>query len=175
MGWVSMSSGGKTQYREVNGTAGFSQNSRTAHFGLGKNIRIDSLIVRWSNGRVDKRLDLEADTVLRVVEGRSVTAVEEMAAFLPREFVLEQNYPNPFNASTSIRFSIAEAGLVRLVLYNALGQQIRILADEELQAGVNRVVWDSRGEQKRFVASGVYFYRLESSGRGEMRSMVLLR
>ena len=163
------------QIREVNAAESFSQSSRTAHFGLGGSSRIDSLTVRWPNGQVDKYLDLVPNAVVQLVEGQGVTAVEEAAAPLPHGFFLEQNYPNPFNASTLIEFSIATPGLVHLVLYNALGQQIRVLVDEQLDAGRHQVMWDGRDEQRRFGGSGTYFYRLESGTQERVRPMVLLR
>ena len=172
---ISMTSGAQVQTREVNGSAGFSLNSRMVHFGLGSSNRIDSLVVRWPSGRVDRYLDMAANSTLLLVEGRGITAVEETDAPLPHSFGLDQNYPNPFNASTLIRFSIAASGPVRLVLYNALGQQIRVLIDEELKPGYRQVVWDGKNDQGRSVASGAYFYHLESGGRERTRSMVLLR
>jgi hypothetical protein len=83
---------------------------------------------------------------------------------------LEQNYPNPFNPSTSIRFSVPEAGRVRLHVYNAIGQRIAELVNEELPAGIHAVEWNAGT-----VASGIYFTRLEYGGSSEIRRMQLVR
>jgi carboxypeptidase T len=53
----------------------------------------------------------------------------------PYFFSLEQNYPNPFNPSTTITFSVAERKHSTLQLYNALGQSVAVLVDQELTAG----------------------------------------
>ncbi len=172
---IGIFSEGQALIHEVNGTAGFSQSSRTAHFGLGERDQIDSLVVHWPSGQVDSYLDFAANTTRQVVEGQRPTAVEETSAPVPHLFALEQNHPNPFNASTLIGFSIAQPGRVRLVLYNALGQQIRVLIDQDLAAGRRQVVWDGRDDQGRSVASGAYYYRLGSGGEEKVRSMVLLR
>ena len=132
-------------------------------------------MVHWPSGQVDSYLDVVANTTRQVVEGQRPTAVEETSAPVPHLFALEQNHPNPFNAATLIGFSIAQPGRVRLVLYNALGQQIRVLIDQDLAAGRRQVVWDGRDDQGRSVASGAYYYRLGSGGEEKVRSMVLLR
>jgi len=70
-------------------------------------------------------------------------------------FELRQNYPNPFNPSTTIRYSIRTRSRVRLTIFNLLGQQIAVLANEEMNAGSYERTWNAN------VASGMYFYRIE--------------
>ncbi|MFQ5675807.1 MAG: choice-of-anchor B family protein, partial [bacterium] len=93
----------------------------------------------------------------------SVTSVEEPDSQVPRLYALEQNYPNPFNPSTTIRYSLRENAQVRLTVYDLLGRQIRILVDDIQNRGEHQVVWDARDEQGKDVASGVYFYRIETA------------
>jgi hypothetical protein len=158
---------------EVNGTSGMSHSSRTVHLGLGPAQRLDSLVVRWTNGQVDTYQGVDADGVLHLVEGRQLTAVAET---LPSAvFSLAPNYPNPFNPATAIEFSLGEAALVRLVVYNSLGQPVRELADRTLEAGNHRMVWDGRDGQGHPLASGTYFCRLWAGGRQQVRSMLLLK
>ena len=83
---------------------------------------------------------------------------------LPDQFELRQNYPNPFNSETTIEFSLAEGGDTRLIIYNALGQQVLVLEDGYRSAGPHRIVWDGRDESGSTVASGVYLYLLEVPG-----------
>lgn len=74
----------------------------------------------------------------------------------PSTFELYQNYPNPFNPSTTISFTLPEAGLVTLKIYNLLGQEVAVLLDnEELDEGEQTVQFIGNG-----LASGLYFYRL---------------
>ncbi len=88
----------------------------------------------------------------------------------PTKYELSQSYPNPFNPSTTIRFSIPEESLVKLIVHNTLGQEVKTLVNEKKQPGYYEVTFD--GSE---VASGVYFYRLETGKFVEVRKMLLLK
>ncbi len=75
---------------------------------------------------------------------------------VPKGFLLEQNYPNPFNPSTSIKYNITIPDLVKLKVFNALGQEVATLVNERQEAGAYTATWDARN-----MASGAYYYRLE--------------
>jgi hypothetical protein len=90
---------------------------------------------------------------------------------------LDDNYPNPFNPTTTIKYSIAERGQVSLKIYNAAGQLVRTLIDEEqapVQGGFSKV-WNGMNEQGQPVASGVYFYQLTAKNFSQTKKMVLLK
>ena len=61
---------------------------------------------------------------------------------IPEDFGLAQNMPNPFNPSTTISYEVPESGAVKLVVYNLLGQQVRTLVNDTIEAGFHSVVWD---------------------------------
>ncbi|HET9252353.1 MAG TPA: FlgD immunoglobulin-like domain containing protein, partial [Candidatus Eisenbacteria bacterium] len=89
---------------------------------------------------------------------------------------LEQNAPNPFNPRTTIRFSVAEPGAVRLDVYDVQGRHVSTLVDGMIAAGDHAVPWDGRSDSGSSAASGVYFYRLRTaSGESESRRMVMVR
>ena len=94
---------------------------------------------------------------------------------MPTQFALSQNIPNPFNPSTTIRFSLPEAGAVRLAIYSTKGQLVRTLVDGSTHAAYHSVVWNGRDATGREVSSGVYLYRLTSAERTLVRRMLLLR
>jgi hypothetical protein len=98
---------------------------------------------------------------------------------LPRTSILFQNYPNPFNARTTISFQLAghEKRLVSTTvkIYNVLGQEVAILVDRALEPGHHQVFWDGRNLWGDEVASGVYFYRLQSENQRQTRRMMLIR
>jgi hypothetical protein len=77
----------------------------------------------------------------------------------PKEFVLNQNYPNPFNPKTVISFQLAINGHVSLKVYNVLGQEMTALINENLEAGIHKIIFSADG-----LNSGVYFYTLEAKG-----------
>ena len=89
---------------------------------------------------------------------------------LPSAYTLEQNYPNPFNPITTIGFGIPEKGDVRLSVLNLLGEEIRVLLNEEKEAGYHSVDFDASE-----LPSGVYFYQLNAGEFMSTKKMILLR
>lgn len=88
---------------------------------------------------------------------------------------LAQNYPNPFNPTTTISFDLAKAGKVKLNVYNIKGQLVRSLVNDALNAGSHRVIWNGTDSRNRRVASGIYYYRLETKGYTKTNKMVLMK
>jgi len=98
---------------------------------------------------------------------------------LPRHSTLLPNFPNPFNPTTTIPFAVGTAAgerpWVRLEIFNALGQKVRILLEDQLEAGRHQVTWDGRDRQGRPVASGVYLYRLQIGDFQQHRRLLIAR
>jgi hypothetical protein len=88
---------------------------------------------------------------------------------------LNPNYPNPFNPETVIAFSTAKAGPVKLRIYNTKGQLVRTLASDTRGAGLHRIVWDGRNNNRNPVSSGMYLYKLDVPGYSRTRKMMLLK
>lgn len=117
------------------------------------------------------------DSLSRLIN-RIVTDVRDisnLSAGLPKKFELGQNYPNPFNAATVIKFDLPQSSKVKLDIYNILGQKVKSLVDEKLSAGYKKVVWDGTNQNGNSVASGIYFYRLQTDKFIEARKMVMLK
>ncbi len=93
----------------------------------------------------------------------------------PQEYGLNQNMPNPFNPATTINYQIPDAGRVKLVIYNLLGQEVRTLVDQNMEAGFHNVLWDGSDELGRQVASGLYVYRMTANDFSNIRKMMLLK
>ena len=89
--------------------------------------------------------------------------------------ILHPAAPNPFNPLTQIAYELPVAGEVSLVVYDATGRRVRVLQDGQMAAGSHRVTWDGSNDQGGSVASGVYFYRLETQQESSTRSMVLVK
>ncbi len=98
------------------------------------------------------------------------SGVEDEGTPIPFQYSLGQNYPNPFNPTTSIPYSLREAGVAKLIVYNVLGQKVATLVHQRREAGQHRAILDATK-----LASGVYFYRLEAGTFTQTRKMVLLR
>jgi hypothetical protein len=100
---------------------------------------------------------------------------EEDEQALPLVFGLSQNYPNPFNPDTKIMYSLSEGSYVRMTVYNILGQEVTWLVDGYENAGRYEVTWDGRSESGRSVASGIYFYKLETDKKSAVKRMLLMK
>ena len=88
----------------------------------------------------------------------------------PFNFILGNNYPNPFNSSTTIPFTMIDAGFVRLEVFNSLGQRVAVLLDRVVDAGNHQIFFEDLN-----LASGVYMYRFQSNGFIQSRMMVLIK
>lgn len=97
-----------------------------------------------------------------------LTSVKEVA---PIEFTLKQNYPNPFNPSTEIKFSVHASGHAVLDVYNAIGQKVATLFDDQVEAGRYYTVRFNGAD----LSSGVYFYRLTSGKQSDLKKLVLMK
>jgi hypothetical protein len=88
----------------------------------------------------------------------------------PDRYALSQNYPNPFNPQTSILLTMQDGATVNLVVYNLLGEEIAVLANNEYRpAGYHNFIWKGLNNNGQRVASGVYFYMAQIvSPKGEV-------
>ncbi len=93
----------------------------------------------------------------------------------PDHFQVNQNYPNPFNPCTRITFTLPHSGSVRISIANILGEEIRMLASGEMGAGSHELVWDTRLNDGRETASGMYFCIIRFGELSKTIKMLLLR
>ena len=98
------------------------------------------------------------------------TAVALDEAGQPASFNLAQNYPNPFNPRTTIRYTLPNAALTEVTVYDITGQRLRTLVDGRQSAGIHYIHFDATN-----LATGVYFYRLRAGDRTETRKMLLAK
>jgi hypothetical protein len=79
------------------------------------------------------------------------------AAAIPSDYSLLQNYPNPFNPSTIIKYSLAQESNVKILLFNSIGQLVKVLLNSPRSAGTHEINFSASG-----LSSGVYFYTLNA-------------
>jgi hypothetical protein len=89
---------------------------------------------------------------------------------IPLSFALDQNYPNPFNPATVIGYQVPIASMVRLVVCDLLGREVKVLLNEKKEPGRYEVSWDAAA-----FASGVYICRMNAGAFVESRKMLMLR
>ena len=101
----------------------------------------------------------------------ALVSVEPVATNeIPQEYALLQNYPNPFNPVTNIKLQIANFGFVSVKVFDISGKEVAILVNRELSAGIYNVDFDAS-----HLASGTYFYRMETAGYSEVKKMILVK
>ncbi|HEX9251950.1 MAG TPA: 5'-nucleotidase C-terminal domain-containing protein, partial [Ignavibacteriaceae bacterium] len=88
----------------------------------------------------------------------------------PFTYLLDQNYPNPFNPSTTINYSIPEAGNVEMKVYDILGNEVATLVNEAKAPGNYSAVFDASS-----LASGIYFYKLSANNFLQTKKMILMK
>ncbi|MGV8016658.1 MAG: T9SS type A sorting domain-containing protein [Ignavibacteria bacterium] len=89
---------------------------------------------------------------------------------MPLSFAMEQNYPNPFNPSTKISFAVPKNGFVTLKVYDILGKEVSTLVNESKPAGNYIVDFNASA-----LSSGIYFYKIETSGFSKTMKMLLVK
>ena len=104
------------------------------------------------------------------VSGDIMTNITTYGNEIPEGYSLSQNYPNPFNPVTNINYSIPEAGLVNLKVYDVLGKEVAALVNEYQNPGQYSVEFNGSD-----FASGTYFYRIQSGGFTQVKRMVMLK
>ena len=103
-------------------------------------------------------------------QGANPVANKPKAPGLPTTFALLPAYPNPFNPSTTLRYDVPEAGLVRITVFDVLGREVTLLVNEEHVAGHHEIVFDAQGKP-----SGLYLVRMEAGNTSQTQRVTLLR
>jgi len=95
---------------------------------------------------------------------------EEYAPIAPAAFSLQGAYPNPFNPTTTISYTLANAGVVKLSVFDVTGREVASLVNGYREAGAQSVTFDAAN-----LTSGVYMYRLSFGDLTSTGKMVLLK
>ncbi len=86
------------------------------------------------------------------------------------DYSLNQNYPNPFNPTTTISFTIPQQEHVKILIYNAIGEEVAILLNQTFESGTHKITWDAG-----FFGSGLYFYKISAGNFVKANKMILLK
>jgi hypothetical protein len=89
---------------------------------------------------------------------------------IPTSFGVSQNYPNPFNPATTIEFAVPAGAHVTIDVYNAIGERVATLVDEQRGAGYHTVSFDASS-----LPSGLYLYRMSAGQFTSVRKMLLMK
>lgn len=133
----------------------------------GKNDKLAKEIAK----KLNKGKKVDAGVIPLTIENIAYSPPAEFS----NEFLLGPNYPNPFNPTTTISYSIAKAGFVRLRIYDVQGRLVATLVSESRPAGAQSARWRGVDRDGNGVGSGIYFARLESGGKVQTRKVLLLK
>jgi len=99
-----------------------------------------------------------------------ITSKVSVADVAPSVFAVEQNSPNPANPTTTISFTLPEAGTVTVEVFNIAGQKVDTLVNDFMDSGRHSVMWDGSN-----ISTGVYFYTVKSGEFSKTMKMTLLK
>jgi len=102
--------------------------------------------------------------------GSLVVSTGNQSSLVADRFGLAQNYPNPFNPSTTIYYNMPKSGNVKIKVYDVLGNEISTLVNEYKIGGTHQIVFNAG-----WLASGIYFYRMEADGFTDVKRMTLIK
>ena len=133
---------------------------------------------KYIGGAIDldsQSLNVQTDHLGRFVIANGDHGEIFEADLLPQVYRLEQNYPNPFNPSTTIHFELPDDADISLKVFNMLGREVVILGQGHYSAGSYDISWDSAQDHNIHVASGIYFYVLETENYRGVKKMILMK
>lgn len=129
----------------------------------------DSVLCIWTASSYNG-FDSITSTSFLVVLKRTGVGITSISTEIPDEYALGNNYPNPFNPSTKINFAVPKASFTTLKVYDINGREIATLVNEYTQAGYYNVDFNAVN-----LASGVYFYRIQSNEFVDTKRMLLIK
>jgi hypothetical protein len=144
------------QYNAIGYVAGNGTTSETKHYSFSDAPEVGEYYYRL------KQVDFDGSFEYSNEVFGSITT--------PLEFALNQNYPNPFNPTTNISFTLAEPSFVKLAIYNTLGEEVKVLKNENMNVGSYNVSFDAVS-----FPSGMYLYKIETAQFTSVRKMMLLK
>jgi hypothetical protein len=107
---------------------------------------------------------------LKLGTGIATSVASKISSAVPERFILEQNYPNPFNPSTVISYQLPAANHISLKIYDLIGREVATLVNEVKEAGYYSATFNASK-----LSSGIYFSRLQSGDKVQMKKMMLIK
>lgn len=105
-----------------------------------------------------------------------VISVKTISNTIPDKYILYTNYPNPFNPSTIIRYAVPKSGLVKIIIYDALGKELAVLVNENHSPGTYEIMWNALNVKASYeISSGVYYCKIIAGEFSQTIRMTLLR
>ncbi len=129
----------------------------------------------WSVQTIDNSFNASEFSPDHTFTVKSSVGISQIGTGIPDVFELKQNYPNPFNPTTKIRFALPSASNVVMTVYNAAGQKINELINNDYSAGIFEVSWNGKSSSGEILSSGVYFYTIDTKFGRFSKKMLLVK
>ena len=158
------------QMRQVSSQTGYGgHDSFRLHFGLGDATLVDSVEIIWpGSGNVEYYTNLLTNSFYSFTE-QTASAIKNETGVV-KHFELGQNYPNPFNPSTTIVYDVPKNSVVRIEVYNILGQKVATPLNAPVTAGRHTLKFNASQ-----LPAGIYLYRMSASNFTQTRKMILTK
>ncbi len=130
----------------------------------------DDATCEFPYGQPNRMFTVTQDTSLTFWYNDDEPVVGVYGRYLPMEYALDQNYPNPFNPTTTINFALVNPGRTSLIIYDIMGRQVAKLIDRDMEAGYHSISF-----RENNMASGMYFYKLESGDFISIKKMIMMK
>jgi hypothetical protein len=155
------------QTREITPMSGHATyNSTRVHFGLGDADQVDTLIIRWPSGNVDKYLNVPANEIHQFIEIAETSGTRQVSSNLFRGDLLI--CPNPFTTLTTLSYELQQPETVQFIIYNQLGEKVEIIRKTQ-STGKHKFIWNAEG-----LPAGVYFCVLKTKSQIQTMKMIKL-
>ena len=105
----------------------------------------------------------------------NVLELDREKANVPDRFHVLQNYPNPFNPTTTIRYDLLTESLVKITIYDIMGNTVSQLFSGMQSVGKKNIVWDATTTLGKPVSSGIYLYEVEVGNSSKIKRMMYLK
>ena len=142
--------------------------------GSGSIIKLEFTKLAEGNTTIECTDFLYNTTSITNINNGEITEVNDNDS-VPMATQLISNYPNPFKPMTKISLNMPNSEKVALRIYNLKGQLVKTLVDDNIKSGKSTYVWNGTDEQNNKVASGLYFYKLETANRTVTKKMIMLK
>lgn len=170
---------GKMQTQEVIAGRGYSSaNSLTQHFGIGQAATIDTLILRWQSGHVDKYYDVDTSKYFLAIEDSSfaemvIIPTSTIAYEIPE--IKVKTAPNPFTDYIQFNLALTQRETVVLNIFDTQGKLVRQLTNQQFDAGTHQITWNGKMDNGADLPAGQYFYQLMTNKQISSGKIILLK
>ncbi len=164
------------QYVQNDGWISLSQSSGTIQANDTNEINITFYSTNLQAGTYEANIiinDNREETVIPVQ--MNVQDVDVLNNDINQAHISLKNYPNPFNPITTISFEVPKNDMISLEIFNLKGELVKTLIKRNVSKGIHRIIWNGRNKKGQKVKSGIYFIKLQTSGKVISQKIILLK